>query len=138
MVIRRELEEQARNAFIRKGGKPRNEFPHYMTLEACCWIKEWYIEGCEINIRLDEFNEDSISFTYGDLFPTMRYEDGKFYRKQVYTKKEIMELVGKLGLPQEWNKDGTLGPERYVEVQIWDEDIISKYLKKRSIIIGGA
>jgi hypothetical protein len=32
-----------------------------------------------------------------------------------------------IGLPQEWNRDGSKGPERYVEAQIWDERVIGKY-----------
>lgn len=80
-----------------------------------------------IQIGWDEFDDRSISFTYGDLFPTMRYEDGKPYRKQVYTKDEIREVIAKYGLPQEWNKHGDRGSERYIEVQIWDENVIGRY-----------
>ncbi|MNP39961.1 hypothetical protein D3C76_1335580 [compost metagenome] len=50
----------------------------------------------------------------------MRYLDGKPYREQVYTKQEIFKIIEQFGLPQEWNKDGKNGPERYIEVQIWD------------------
>lgn len=124
--IRSELEAKAKMLFINKGGKPTNNFPHYMTLGACDWIKEWYKVGKEIVLRLDDFNEDLISFTYGDLFPTMRYQDGKEYRGQVYTKAEILELVERYGLPQDWNKEGNQGPERYIEAQIWDDEVIEK------------
>lgn len=126
--IRKELENKAREAFIAKGGNPKKMYPHYMTLGECGWIKEWYRDGKEVKISLAEFKEDNISFTYGDLFPTMRYQDGKEYREQVYTKEEIMKLIEKYGLPQEWNKEGTYGPERYIEVQIWSNEVINKYV----------
>lgn len=128
MSIRRELESLARNQFIAKGGNPRNSFPHYMTLGSCDWLKTWYTSPDVIEIPWDQFAVESVSFTYGDLFPTMRYQDDKPYRKQVYTKLEIVELIDKYGFPQDWNRDGDKGPERYIEAQIWDEKVIERYL----------
>lgn len=128
LITRRNLEKQARDQFINKGGKPSNSYPHYMTLGACDWLESWYKEPGIITIDWNEFPKDSISFTYGDLFPTMRYSDGKPYRKQVYTKDEIIEIIEKFGHPQEWNPHGEKGPERYIEVQIWDEEIIKKFV----------
>lgn len=78
--------------------------------------------------EIGSFRNLSSAFTYGDLFPTMRYEDGKPYRKQVYTKREIVQIVDTYGLPQDWNRDGSLGPERYIEVQIWDDVIVKEWL----------
>lgn len=51
----------------------------------------------------------------------MRYDDGKKYRGQVYTLSEIVEVIREFGLPQEWNPLGEHGPERYIEVQVWDD-----------------
>lgn len=121
LKIRRELEKTARELFIAKGGKPKKEYPHYMTLGKCEWIQGWYKDGGELFVDLEEFSPEILSFTYGDLFPTMRYKDGKEYRGQVYTKTEIMDLINRYGLPQQWNPEGKKGPERYVEVQIWDD-----------------
>jgi len=128
MTIRRTLEEIARDQFINKGGKPRNHFPHYMTLGECKWLESWYRNPKVIAIGWNEFLEESVSFTFGDLFPTMRYPDNKPYRKKVFTKSEIIKLIEEYGLPQDWNKNGDKGPERYIEVQIWDEEIIKKFL----------
>ncbi|MHA7966809.1 hypothetical protein ACX93W_22105 [Paenibacillus sp. CAU 1782] len=128
LVIRRELEQRARELFISKGGKPQNAFPHYMTLGECSWLLGWYSNGRALKIHLDEFRADSISFTYGDLFPTMRYKDGRPYREQLYVKNEIIKVVEQYGLPQEWNPHGIDGPERYVEVQVWDDAVVGRYL----------
>jgi len=35
---------------------------------------------------------------------------------------ELPEVIRLYGLPQEWNKDGKLGPERYIEAQVWDDE----------------
>ncbi|MNJ44138.1 hypothetical protein D3C77_391770 [compost metagenome] len=130
MSIRRDLEERARNLFIAKGGKPVQAYPHYMTLGQCDWLIQWYNNGEALKVPLDAFDAATISFTYGDLFPTMRFKDGKSYREQVYVKDEILKLVEQFGWPQEWNKDGSQGPERYIEVQIWDTAEITKVINK--------
>lgn len=130
LYIRRDLEKRARELFIGKGGKPIRSTPHYMTLGKCQWLKEWYKDGQELEIHIDEFDERTISFTYGDLFPTMRFQDGKPYRGQIYTKEEIYKLMQKYGLPQDWNRQGDKGPERYIEVQIWDDRPLVKHIRR--------
>lgn len=124
LEIRRDLELKAREIFINKGGKPERKVPHYMTLDKCNWLLEWYRNPKSIAIDLCDSDSEVISFTYGDLFPTMRYNDGKVYRKQVYTLFEIKKIVEEFGLPQEWNKDGKLAPERYIEVQVWSDRVL--------------
>ncbi|OKP92915.1 hypothetical protein [Paenibacillus sp. P32E] len=119
--IRRSLEHKAREAFIAKGGRPVRQQPHYMTFGSCPWLLEWYPSGMELRIPLDCFSPGCISFTYGDLFPTMRVLDGKPYRGQVYLLTEIREVILQFGWPQEWNAGGTHGPERYIEVQVWED-----------------
>lgn len=125
LLIRHQLEQQARALFISKGGIPQNLYPHYMTLGACPWIESWFPDGRVLRIPLEEVKEDAISFTYGDLFPTMRYDDGKTYRGQVYTKQEILEMIRIYGFPQDWNPDGKLGPERYIEAQLWVDPMLT-------------
>ncbi|MBW8350881.1 hypothetical protein K0H71_15715 [Bacillus sp. IITD106] len=121
LEIRREIEQKIRIIFIEKGGEPKKQFPHYFILGECPWVKEWFKEGMEIKIPIDRLDPKSLSFTYGDSFPAMRFQDGKPYRGQVYTIEEISKLVKLYGFPQEWNKDGKYGPERYIEVQIWED-----------------
>ncbi|MCC3371778.1 hypothetical protein [Cohnella sp. REN36] len=128
MAVRRELEARARKLFEDKGGRPRTAFPHYMTLEACDWLLSWYENSDCLSMDWDVFPEDAISFTYGDLFPTMKVQDGKPYRGQVYTKSEIVQVIDAYGMPQSWNANGEKGPERYIEAQIWDEEGIRAWL----------
>ncbi len=129
LAIRRGLEDQVRQRFIAKGGSPRRLRPHYLILGACPWLISWYREGCELRIPLARVDPTTVSFTYGDTFPAMRYEDGKPYRKQVYTLAELPALVRDFGLPQEWNADGKLGPDRYIEAQLWADEPLAAYLR---------
>lgn len=129
LEIRRELEATVRQKFIEKGGKPELQQPHYMILGSCSWLLEWYKEGREIRVHLRNFDVDVVSFTYGDTFPAMRYQDGKEYRRQVYRFEELPALIERFGLPQEWNADGQHGPERYIEAQVWSDKPVAGYLQ---------
>lgn len=128
LTIRRNLEERARRLFEAKGGRPRRAQPHYMTVGACLWLREWYAQGCELSIPIGSFSPDVLSFTYGDTFPALRLQDGRPYRGQVYTLAELPALIQQYGLPQDWNPDGRQGPERYIEAQIWDDTPLQPYL----------
>lgn len=130
LAVRRELEDGVRELFIQKGGRPRLERPYYMVLGACPWLQSWYAHGRELRIALSVFEADAVSFTYGDTFPAMRYADGQPYRRQVYRLDEIPGLIRRYGLPQTWNPDGSKGPDRYIEAQVWDAAPIRKYLAK--------
>lgn len=134
MQKRRVLEAKIRMLFESRGGRPKLEHPHYMILGSCSWLKAWYVEGQELQMKLALFPEDCLSFTYGDSFPAMHVHDGKPYRGQVYTIHEIREMISLYGLPQIWNPDGKKGPERYIEAQIWDEAPLLGYLHRDAMI----
>jgi hypothetical protein len=121
LSIRLELEQRIRELFVAKGGRPRRAHPHYFILGSSHWLKDWYQDGCELRLPLSAFDAQTLSFTYGDSFPAMRYPDGKPYRGQVYGFAELPEIIARYGLPQVWNADGSGGPERYIEAQVWDE-----------------
>lgn len=131
---RRELEQLAREMFIAKGGKPIRTAPHYMVVGECEWLKSWYDDGEAVHLPISSFDSGTLSFTYGDLFPTFssRVRDGREYRRQVYTYNEILPLIQKYGLPQIWNRDGAYGPERYIEVQVWDDQPMRNLIKENT------
>ncbi len=128
LSIRRELEAFVRARFIDKGGDPLRACPHYFTLGDCDWVKSWYAHSSEIHVPLDQFDPLRVSFTYGDIFPAMRYGDGKPYRRQVYVLAEIPDLIEQYGLPQNCNADGKLGPDHYIEAQVWDDAPLLRWL----------
>lgn len=132
LEIRRNLEFTIREKFIAKGGEPLKATPHYMILGPCPWVETWYRDGRFVVIPLREITPRRISFTYGDSFPAMRFQDGKPYRGMVYTLEELPELIHQYGLPGEWNHDGSKGPERYIEAQVW-EDIPIIQKEKRPV-----
>lgn len=126
---RRYYEDILRREFLKKGGTITRQIPQYMVVGECPFLSSWYEKPAFIKIDIDEFDKNTISFTYGDSHPTFsdRVNDGKEYRKKLYTYDEILEIIEKYGYPQEWNPDGLLGPERYIEAHIWSDDVIAKY-----------
>lgn len=129
METRLYYEGLVRNLFIQKGGIVTRTVPHYMVVEHSPWLYTWYENSAYIKIPIEEFDLRTLSFTYGDSHPTfsLRVTDGKEYRKKVYMYDEILEIIKKYGLPQDWNNDGKFGPERYIEVQVWSDNPINNY-----------
>ena len=128
---RTELEQLMRALFIEKGGKPILNVPYYLTIGESPFLTTWYEESEYIKIPIDEFDLQTLSFTYGDTFPTFseRITDGLEYRKKVYLYDEVLGLIRKYGLPQDtW--DNTYESPCYVEVQVWSDMPISKYRRR--------
>lgn len=123
-------EKILREEFIKKGGKVERKVPHYMVVEHSPWLSTWYEDMEYIKIPIEEFDVNTLSFTYGDSHPTFSplVNDDKEYRKKLYIYEEILDIIEKYGLPQAWNDDGKFGPERYVEVHIWSDETIKRYV----------
>ena len=70
-----------------------------------------------------------MSFTYWDSYPTFSdlVNDGKEYRKKLYSYDEILEVIEKYGYPQDWNKTGEHESERHIEVHVWSDETLRKY-----------
>lgn len=121
-----------RNEFRKKGGNIERNVPHYMTVGHSLWLSTWY-DNCDyIKIPIEEFDISTLSFTYGDSHPTFssKVKDGKEYRKKLYLYDEILQIIDKYGLPQDWNNDGKYGPERYIEVHVWSDSTIGKVIER--------
>lgn len=127
---RHNCENIIRTEFIKKNGCVSRLSPHYMVVEHSPWLNTWFENSAFIKIPIEEFNLKTISFTYGDSMPTFspNINDGKEYRHKIYTYDEILIIIDKYGLPQNWNDDGKYGPERYIEAHIWSDETINKYL----------
>lgn len=130
MKARVHYEGILREEFLKKGGKIERLVPHYMTIEHSPWLSSWYENSSFIRIPIEAFDLSTLSFTYGDSHPTFssRVNDGKEYRKKLYRYDEILHIIEKYGLPQEWNDKGQYGPERYIEVHIWSDETICRYI----------
>lgn len=135
MQARIYYENILRTEFEKKGGVIRRNAPHYMVVEHSPWLSTWYENSAYIKIPIEEFDKKTISFTYGDSHPTFsdRVNDGKEYRRKLYTYDEILEIIDKYGLPQDWNNDGRFGPERYIQAHIWSDEVIRRYCEIESM-----
>ena len=125
---RQYLEQLVRSLFIAKGGRPTLAVPHYMAIGECPFLATWFEDAAYIKIPITAFDLQTVSFTYGDTFPTFspRVTDGLEYRNKVYDYNEIVALVEKYGLPQDsW--DGTYASPCYVEAQVWSDSPINDY-----------
>lgn len=130
MKLRLYYENILRTEFAKKGGLIKRKAPHYMVINESPWLSTWYKNCAYIKIPIEKFDLRTISFTYGDSHPTFsaRVNDGKEYRKKLYTYDEILHIIDKYGYPQDWNNDGKYGPERYIEAHIWSDDVIKNYI----------
>ena len=123
-------EKRIKEEFLKKGGVAERDHPYYLTLERC---DNWFFDAKNcfgaLAIDLDEFDLSTLSFTYGDSIPTFMdtFDDGRPYRKNVYTYEEIKSVIKKHGFPQKWNTYGEKGPENYIEVQVWSDSVINKF-----------
>ena len=128
---RRNCERIIRQAFQEKGGVIKKDSPHYMVVEFSPWLSTWYEESTYLKVPIENLDIRSICFTYGDSMPTFsdRVNDGKEYRKTVYTYEEILNIIEKYGLPQDWNDDGKYGPERYIEATVWSDEGLKDFLQ---------
>lgn len=131
MFRRHMYEDIIRKEFMKKGGIVNRNVPHYMVVEHSPWLSTWFEDSDYIKIPIEEFDQKTVSFTYGDSHPTFspwpREDDWKEYRRKLYTYDEILVIIKKYGLPQDWNNDGKFGPERYIEAHIWSDETINKY-----------
>ena len=128
---RRVCEERLRKEFAKKGGRMERRVPHYLVVEYSPWLSTWFENGAFLRIPVEEFDKRTLSFTYGDSMPAFSpfINDGKEYRKKLYNYEEIQDIIARYGLPQDWNDDGHQGPERYIEVHVWSDEVIGRYLK---------
>ena len=63
------MEKRVRDKFIEIGGKPIRTAPVYFTLGANKGMETWYNTPAHVKIAISEFDLDTVSFTYGDMFP---------------------------------------------------------------------
>ena len=62
---------------------------------------------------------DIITNDYGWIYELFEWDC-------IYPKK-VMDIIDRYGLPQDWNDDGSHGPERYIEAQVWTDEPIKRY-----------
>jgi hypothetical protein len=129
MENRRIVEQRAYAAFLRRGGKPHRRNPYYMVLaqeesEEC---KSWFHDCGIVKIPLDAFDPLTVSFTYGDSFPTFKpiFEEEPEY--PLYLKHEIFAVIEKRGMPPVRTESMSWLEPSYIEAQVWSGETIARY-----------
>lgn len=135
---RKKTELWLRQEFILKGGCPKEIYPIYMVLGVCDLLERNMedAKAAKIQIPLSEFKEDDLSFTFLDSmfsFSLGQDKPAEFYQSEyhgkVFTLSEIISIIKKKGAPSEgwWGKI-PIDFIPYIEAQVWNHQILSRYL----------
>ena len=135
---RKDTERWVREAFIAKGGKPKDEFPIPMVLGSSKWLVEVAPDRekhREIRIPLSVFTEHDVSFTYPDSMISRWFgieKPSKYYQPElhgkVFTRSEILSVVEARGLPEEaWDAHLPDDLAPYIEAQVWNHTPLLAY-----------
>lgn len=136
--LRFAVEKRLKSAFESKGGKPKSPNPSYFTLGSCDWVKSCYDDPSVTIIPLADVDPEQLTFTYPDSMVSFQFHDEPklgIYRKpcngQVFLLDEIMEVIDQYGLPSEekWQNEEASKYDRYIEVQVWDDDLVKLITK---------
>jgi hypothetical protein len=139
---RKETEQWVREAFIAKGGRPKDKFPIPMVLGSSKWIVDVAPDRekhGEIRIPLSAFTEYDVSFTYPDSMISRwlgRDKPVEYYRAElhgkVFTISEILALVEKKGMPEEdWEIKLPKSLAPYIEAQVWNHGLLDEYREQK-------
>lgn len=113
-------EEKCRELFISKGGNPKTKYPYYFTLG--CQDDLFFRQRHHINsvaIPLSELPLNRVSFTIGDSIgiPFEKLENSLLtYDELIANGAHISERLNSV-------ESG----DKYIEVQLWDDEPIKKY-----------
>jgi hypothetical protein len=144
LSFRKRVEKRMRDEFIRKGGKPKEDYPIYLMLGRPIWTK-MVADGPtlstteEIEIPLSIICAEDLSFTYPDSMVSAIMAEEKNpqyyepdYHGKVFTLKEMTEIVREKGLPGEgWQTRMPKHYAHYIEAQVWNQKHLLDYYRAR-------
>jgi hypothetical protein len=141
LALRRQIEVNMRDEFIRKGGRPKNEYPIYFMLGRPKWTETaadpiTLATTDEIIVPLSILHPEDVSFTYPDSMVSALLEAERNpeyyepdYHGKLFTMVEIFQLIEKNGLPGiGWKTRMPAHYAHYIEAQVWDQQILLDYL----------
>jgi hypothetical protein len=141
--LRKQIEQQIRQAFIAKGGMPREPHPIYMAFGRTRWMLNdldavTLATTTEIEVPLSLFEDCDVSFTYPDSmvsFLLAHEKDPKYYLSdyhgKVFTLSEIRAIVESNGLPGEkWGSNLPGSLPNYIEAQVWKHEPLLEYKRQ--------
>ncbi|MEO1660128.1 MAG: hypothetical protein AAFR51_04010 [Pseudomonadota bacterium] len=141
MDLRRRTETKLRDLFEARGGEPERQSPHYFVLGECAWFSGLYPDPDTVTLDWRSLPQRAVSFTYPDSFVSMRLgpdyglppDPLEPYHERVYLMDELADVVARHGLPN-GDEDATYEGyhnrkfEKYIEVQVWTDEPVAKYL----------
>jgi hypothetical protein len=138
--LRKQIEQYVREAFIAKGGMPREPHPIYMAFGRTRWMLNCLdavtlATTTEIEVPLSLFEERDVSFTYPDSMVSFLLAQDKGadyylpdYHGKVFTLSEIISIVESNGLPGEkWGANLPGSMPNYIEAQVWNHEPLLEY-----------
>ena len=109
--------------FIELGGKPLQEHPLSFVLQGSEFLNDWFDRGIVTRIPLNFIPSDYISFTYGDSMTVLK-KQGEF---TMLTKDMLFKAISDYdGALDEFMKN-VENHYQYIEVQVWNDECLSKY-----------
>lgn len=141
--LRKQIEQCIRQAFIAKGGMPRESQPIYMAFGRTRWMLNdldaaTLATTTEIEVPLSLFQECDLSFTYPDSmvsFLLAQEKESEYYlpdyHGKVFTLSEIRSIVEANGLPGEkWGTNLPSSMPNYIEAQAWNHEPLLEFKRK--------
>jgi hypothetical protein len=138
--LRKQIEQSIREAFIAKGGMPREAHPIYMAFGRTRWMQTsldavTLATTTEIEVPISLFQECDVSFTYPDSmvsFLLAREKHPDYYLPDfhgiVFTLSEIRCIIESSGLPGEkWGTNLPGSMPNYIESQVWNHAPLIEY-----------
>jgi hypothetical protein len=140
LTFRRQVEENLREGFIQKGGRPQDDYPIYLMLGRLKWTIDVgdavsIATTEEIKVPLELLADDQVSFTYPDSMVSafilgeknLAYFEPE-YQGKVFRLYEIEAIVEKKGLPGEgWETTMPRHLAHYIEAQVWNHDLLRNF-----------
>lgn len=135
---RKDTEQWVRQAFIAKGGRPKDNYPISTVLGSSKWLVEAAPKRethGEIRIPLSILTTNDVSFTYPDSMISRwlgREKPPQFYQPDlhgiVFTLPEILKIVAERGMPEEdWEIKLPKHLAPYIEAQVWNRALLLAY-----------
>jgi len=140
LSFRREVEKKLQDDFLRKGGRPREDYPIYLVLGRPRWTQQsadarTTATTNEIRVPLSILSSEDVSFTYPDSMVSAiitaeknpDYYEADYHGK-VFTLEEIRRIVEQRGLPGEgWQTKMPKHFANYIEAQVWNRPVLLSY-----------
>lgn len=146
LSARKQVETKLKDAFQKKGGRPKQDFPIYFMLGWPPWAEEMVDAATlstteRIEVPLSIFDKHDISFTYPDSMISALiaqqqnpdYYDPEYHGK-IFTYEEMDRIIARKGLPgAQWSTKMPRAFAHYIEVQVWNGRTLAQFLEARKV-----